>query len=56
LVSFHIAGENGIGKTFATTLLAQAIFQYPDNEGFLIVSITRSENLLANSIDIRNKF
>jgi len=42
LTAFHIAGENGVGKSFATTLLAQTLYQYND-EGFILISGTNFE-------------
>ena len=43
LISFHIAGDNGVGKTFAATLLAQSMFQYEDNSAVLVLMGTNFE-------------
>jgi hypothetical protein len=38
VTTFHIAGDNGVGKTYAVSLLAKALFQYDTPDGFLLIS------------------
>jgi len=40
LVSFHIAGDNGVGKSYVVQLFSEALFQYENNEGLLVLSGT----------------
>lgn len=43
LFSFHIAGDNGVGKTYAISLLKESLFQYSNSENFLYLSGTNFE-------------
>lgn len=38
-MSFHIAGDNGVGKTYIAELFAEALFEYPQ-KGSLVLSGT----------------